>query len=115
MAERSLDRGHSRSVFRLVRQMCPKAPRIGSTQRIFLGVKGDGKNATYTIVRGAEDKARECQVVGYRIELGLACSYRPANKQSTWLIVKVALVKPCRLISRVTEAGVSCLECVPAE
>jgi hypothetical protein len=95
----------------LVRMLWPGAPRIGSADRIWCGVKKhqDGRWVC-CVVGGPDDRYRKCRIIGYQIEMGEACGVRPRDRHTITLLVKVRMNGAHPLIEREHLSHVDCLE-----
>jgi hypothetical protein len=89
-----------------VRRLFPKAPEIGSTTMIYLGVGKTGRRIHHTVVAGSDDIARPCVVLGYTVRIGDNGPGRPAG-----VLVTVRLLNHCRLLpEKIHMAYASCLQ-----
>lgn len=108
---------NSKQQLAIVRQICPRAPAIGSQVRIFCGVTKRGRKLGYCVVKGEGDIAREATVVGYEIHVGECGQGWPEDSRSVEISVVVKLKSRCKLIKlagclykRYLKADISCLD-----
>lgn len=99
-----------KAVFALIRELYPRAPLIGTTQSVFLGVGVRDGQLVHVAVASEHDEPRKCVILGYRIELGGACGIWPRNRHSVNVLVLVRPTKRCRIIAKEKLCHISCLK-----